>query len=76
MSLIDFQADLAETNFQLRRIADALELLIPSPPQVYDPKKSKAELHQITPKGRWEAEKEDRKWRKISDQEAAVMPRR
>lgn len=75
MSLIDFQADLTETNFQLRRIADALELLIPVPP-VYDPKKSKAELYQITPKGRWEAEKEDRQWRKISDQEAAVMPRR
>lgn len=75
MSFINVQAELAETNFQLRRIADTLELLVPVP-KTYDPAKSKAELHQIAPRGRWEAEAEDRRWRQVSDVEAAIMPRR
>lgn len=75
MNLLNLPVELSETNIQLKRIADALESLIPLP-QVYDPKKSKAELYHIVPKGRWEAEREDRQWRKISDAEAAVMPRR
>lgn len=77
MSLLNFQAELSETNFQLKRIADALErALSPEPASDRDTEKRGATLYQIVPKSRWEAESEDRKWRKVSDAEAAVMPRR
>jgi hypothetical protein len=77
MSLLNFQAELSETNFQLKRIADLLEAgLTPWVASDKDTEKRSATLYQVVPKSRWEAEKEDRQWRKVSDVEAAVMPRR
>jgi nicotinic acid phosphoribosyltransferase len=36
MSIVDFQVELSETNRQLKRIADSLELLIPAKPTRVD----------------------------------------
>jgi len=75
MTLLELHADMEQLTFQMKRIADAIESLLP-PATMPVSEKRKAELHQITPRGRWEAEKEDRKWRQISDVEAAIMPRK
>ena len=76
MTLMEFHADVEQLTFQMKRIADTLELLVPQP-VLYDPTEiKKAELHTVQPRGRWEAEVEDRKWRKISEAEASIMPRR
>jgi len=75
MTLFELHADMEQLTFQMKRIADALEQLLPVRSPIVGGS-AKAELHQIIPRGRWEAEREDRKWRNIGDEVAAVMPRR
>lgn len=75
MTLFELHADMEQLTFQMKRIADVLERLIP-PAVIHTPSGTKAELHQVQPRSRWEAEKEDRRWRSVSDEVAAVTPRR
>lgn len=75
MTLFELHADMEQLTFQMKRIADVLEQLLP-PRSPIAGGSAKAELHQIMPRGRWEAEREDRKWRNIGDEVAAVTPRR
>ena len=75
MTLFELHADMEQLAFQMKRIADILERLIP-PAVIHTPAETKAELHQVQPRSRWEAEKEDRRWRSVSDEVAAVTPRR
>jgi len=76
MTLLEFHADLEQLTFQMKRIADLLEEWIKPPTHNGQVDRKQVELTVVKPRSRWEAEAEDRKWRKISEAEAAVMPRR
>lgn len=76
MTLMEFHADVEQLTFQMKRIADLLEEWIHPPAHNGQVDQQKVEMMRVNPRSRWEAEVEDRKWRKISDAEAAVMPRR
>ena len=76
MTLLEVHADLEQLTFQMKRIADLLEEWIHPPAHNGQADPRHAELTRVNPKSRWEAEAEDRKWRRISEAEAAVMPRR
>lgn len=72
-----FNTDLQETNVQLKRIADLLEEYI-HPPGVLRAAtdRQSVEVSRIQPRGRWEAEREDRAWKNQTDEVAGIMPRK
>lgn len=75
MPFIEVKADLGECARQLKRIADLLEDYIH--PQVPEPLgKGKVEITRLDGRGRWEAEREDRRLRGIAEEVAQVSPRR
>lgn len=76
MTLLEIHADLEQLTFQVKRIADLLEEYVHPPRPTFTPYASKAELHVVQPRSRWEAEQEERRYRGVSDGEAGVMPRR
>lgn len=76
MTLLEFHADVEQLTFQMKRIADLLEEWIHPPAHNGQVDPRHVELTRVNPRGRWEAEAEDRKWRKISEAEASILPRR
>ena len=47
MTLFELHADMEQLTFQMKRIADVLERLIP-PAVIHTPSGTKAELHQVS----------------------------
>lgn len=76
MTLLELHADVEQLAFQVKRIADLLEDWIKPPAHNGSADGKRTELTVVTPRSRWEEEVADRRWRQISDAEAAVMPRR
>jgi len=78
MTLLEFHADIEQLTFQVKRLADLFEeYLHPKPTaEEVSPTKKDWEVTTFKPRGRWEAEREDREWRKQSDEVAGIMPRK
>lgn len=77
MTLLEFHADIEQLTFQVKRLADMFEEYL-HPPHALGAAtdRQKVEVSRVTPRGRWEAESEDRLWRRQSDEVAAIMPRK
>jgi hypothetical protein len=72
---MEFNTDLAETNHQLKRIADLLEGWI-YPPLRVEPPRGEVIVHTVDVRGRWEAEREAARMRGQDDEVRGVAPRR
>lgn len=78
MTIFDIHADVEALTFQVQRLADLLEEWIhPSPgAEQVSPTKKNWEVTTFKPRGRWEAEREDRHWRNVTEEVAGIMPRK
>lgn len=75
MTLLEIHADLAQTNHQLKRIADLLEAYI-YPPVSEPARRGDVIVHTVDVRGRWEAEREAARLRGQDDEVRGVAPRR
>lgn len=78
MTIFDIHADFEGLTFQVKRLADLLEEWIHPPPTAKQAEQRKPdwEITRFQPRSRWEAEREDRAWRNVSEDVAGVMPRK
>lgn len=76
MPLIEIQSDFHEVVVQLKRIADLLEGYLHPPVADRRFDKSRVEITQLNPRGRWEAETEAARQRGDAEGVAGVTPRR